>query len=389
MKKILHKALVQNAAFRAFFKSKPRRPRNPAETVAQTISLLSALHSFDDQDGTKHFDKMAEIDALMHDMKSMLYGNVESVPAGDETCAQLTQEFFKHDTLRLIINCLPKLNLEARKDAAQVVANLQSQPVNSCLIASDYLADNLDILDHLIVGYEDSSLALHYGSMLKKCIRHQVVARYVLKPEHLKRFFGYVQLPEFDVAADATSTFEELLTRHKSTVAEFLSENYDWFFTEFNSQLLESQNYITRRQAVKLLGEILLDRSNCSVMVRYVSSLDNMVILMNLLRESSKSIQIDAFHVFKLFVANKNRPSEIASVLANNKNKLLRLLEVLKTDKEDDIFEADKVEIIKEISQLDSPGQSSGPGDLFPSTPSTPFTSSEELQGIPSSLEQD
>nr|GLL38321.1 putative MO25-like protein At5g47540 [Ipomoea trifida] len=311
MKRILHKTLVQNAAVRAIFKSKPRRPKSPAETVAQTISLLTALHSFDDQDGTKRFDK-------------------------------------------------------ARKDAAQVVANLQSQPVNSCLIASDYLAENLDILDNLIIGYEDSILALHYGSMLKKCIRHQVVARYVLKPEHVKRFFGYVQVPEFDVAADATSTFEELLTRHKSTVAEFLSENYDW-----------------------LLGEILLDRSNCSVMVRYVSSLDNMMILMNLLRfvcygavqETSKSIQLDAFHVFKLFVANKNRPAEIASVLANNKDKLLRLLEGLKTDKGG----TDKAEIMKEITQLDSPGQSGVGGDLF----STPFSSSEALQGIPSSFEQE
>nr|GMD19434.1 putative MO25-like protein At5g47540 [Ipomoea batatas]GMD21070.1 putative MO25-like protein At5g47540 [Ipomoea batatas] len=34
-------------------------------------------------------------------------------------------------------------------------------------------------------------------------------------------------------------------------------------------------------------------------MTRYVSSRDNLRILMNLLRESSKSIQIEAFHVFK------------------------------------------------------------------------------------------
>lgn len=54
---------------------------------------------------------MGEIDTLMHEMKSILYGNAESVPAA-EACSQLTQEFFKNDTLRLIINCLPKLNLE-------------------------------------------------------------------------------------------------------------------------------------------------------------------------------------------------------------------------------------------------------------------------------------
>lgn len=57
--------------------------------------------------------QMSEIDSLIQEMKSILYGNVESVPT-EETCAQLTQEFFKHDTLRLLINCLPKLNLEVR-----------------------------------------------------------------------------------------------------------------------------------------------------------------------------------------------------------------------------------------------------------------------------------
>ncbi|GAB2221177.1 hypothetical protein Droror1_Dr00012346 [Drosera rotundifolia] len=78
---------------------------------------------------------------------------------------------------------------------------------------------------------------------------------------------------------------EELLTRHKSTVAKFLSKKYDWFFAEYNSKLLESSNYITRRLAIKLLGDMLLDRSNAIVMTRYVSSCDNLRILMNLLWE--------------------------------------------------------------------------------------------------------
>jgi hypothetical protein len=54
---------------------------------------------------------------------------------------------------------------------------------------------------------------------------------------------------------------------------------------------------------------------------------------MNLLRESSKTIQIEAFHVFKLFVANQNKPSDIANILVANRNKLLRLLADIKPDK--------------------------------------------------------
>ncbi|CAL9773853.1 unnamed protein product [Musa acuminata subsp. burmannicoides] len=196
-------------------------------------------------------------------------------------------------------------------------------------------------------------IALHYGPMLRECIRHQCIARYVLESDHVKKFFEYIQLPNFDIASDAYSTFKELMTRHKSTVAEYLSKNYEWFFAEFNSRLLSSPNYITRRQAIKLLGDILLDRSNSAVMVRYVSSKDNLMILMNLLRESSKNIQIEAFHVFKLFVANQNKPPEITSILTTNKRKLLRLLQDLKLDKEDEQFEGDKAQVIQEIEALD------------------------------------
>lgn len=47
----------------------------------------------------------------LREMKSILYGNSESEPVA-EACAQLTQEFFRENTLRLLIRSIPKLNLE-------------------------------------------------------------------------------------------------------------------------------------------------------------------------------------------------------------------------------------------------------------------------------------
>ncbi|XP_020596213.1 putative MO25-like protein At5g47540 [Phalaenopsis equestris] len=142
------------------------------------------------------------------------------------------------------------------------------------------------------------------------------------------------------------------MTRHKSTVAEFLSKNYDWFFAEYNEKLLSSSNYVTARQAVKLLGDMLVERSNSDVMTRYVSSKDNLIVPMNLLRDKSRTIQIDAFHVFKLFVANQNKPTEIGTILMTNKSKILRLLGALTLDKDDEQFEADKTEVMREIAAL-------------------------------------
>ncbi|XP_052109190.1 uncharacterized protein LOC107460550 [Arachis duranensis] len=162
--------------------------------------------------------------------------------------------------------------LRARQDATHVIANLQRQRINSQIIASQYLEKNLDLVDMLINGYEqDGDIALTYGAVARECIRHQCVARHVLGSDHMKKFFDYIQLPNFEIASDALSTFKELLTRHKSTVSEFLSKNYDWFFEEYNTRLLESNSYFTRRLAIKLLADMLLDRSNSATMVRYVA----------------------------------------------------------------------------------------------------------------------
>ncbi|KAG2646511.1 hypothetical protein PVAP13_2KG512500 [Panicum virgatum] len=312
---------------KGLFKSKPRTPVDVVRQTRENLVHLD-LNSGSRGGDAKREEKMAELSKNIRELKSILYGNGESEPV-TEACVQLTQEFFRENTLRLLIIHLPKLNLETRKDATQVVANLQRQQVSSKIVASEYLESNKDLLDILISGYENMDIALHYGAMLRECIRHQSIARYVLESEHMKKFFDYIQLPNFDIASDASATFKELLTR-----------------------LLSSTNYITKRQAIKLLGDMLLDRSNAAVMMRYVSSKDNLMILMNLLRDSSKNIQIEAFHVFKLFAANKNKPAEVVNILVTNRSKLLRFFAGFKIDKEDEQFEADKEQVIKEISAL-------------------------------------
>ena len=50
----------------------------------------------------------------------------------------------------------------------------------------------------------------------------------------------------------------------------------------------------------QLLGELLLDRHNFTIMTRYISNPDNLKLMMNMLREKSRNIQFEGFHVFKV-----------------------------------------------------------------------------------------
>lgn len=116
---------------------------------------------------------------------------------------------------------------------------------------------------------------------------------------------------------------------------------------------MRSDNYVTKRQSLKMLSEILLDRTNFAVMTRYIASEDNLKMMMNLLRDKSKNIQFEAFHVFKVrarglvgalvdgtqvFVANPTKPVPIANILRRNKDKLLVFLSSFHNEKEDEQF---------------------------------------------------
>ncbi|RLN20036.1 putative MO25-like protein [Panicum miliaceum] len=313
------------------------KPRTPPEVVQHVVELVTYIleHKQEGSGGgkrdTKLEHRMTELSKSIKEMKVILYGNGEEDPC-NEACKQLTKEFFKKnvDLFRQLVVCLPHLDLETQKDVTQVIANLQRQKVDSRLVASEYLEANSDLLDILMSRYENMDIAIHYSTLLRDCIRHQVAARYVLESQHFRSFFDYIQFPDFNVQSDVFKTFKELMTRHKSTVVEFFSKNYDW-----------------------LLRDILLERSNAAVMARYVSSKEHLIILMNLLRDQSKAIQVEAFHVFKLFVVNKEKPSEITCILHANRNKLLRFLKDFSSvDKEDKKFEADKGRVISEILTL-------------------------------------
>jgi len=248
-----------------------------------------------------------------------------------------------------------KLEFEAKKDVASIFNYLLRRHTGKDGRGPtvDYLLKNAGILDTLVKGYESADIALNCGTMLRECIRHEDLAKVMLYSENFYKFFSVVEMPNFDVASDGFATFKDLLTKHKQMCAEFLEKNYDKIFDEY-TKLLHSKNYVTKRQSLKLLGELLLDRANFNVMTKYISQQSNLKLMMNLLRDRSRSIQFEAFHVFKVFVANPNKPAVILNILIKNKQKLIKFLTNFHNDKDDEQFTDEKAFLLKQIEQLQS-----------------------------------
>lgn len=308
-----------------------------SKTVAEVKSLEKALE---------------EVEKNFVVLRNMLSGDGEVEPNIDQVL-QLTLEICKEDVLALLIHKLYILGWEARKDLVHCWTVLLRQVVGSTHCCVQYIENHLELLDFLVVCYDNKEIALNCGNMLRDCIKFPTLAKYILDSPSFELFFKYVELPNFDVASDAFATFKDLLTKHETAVSEYLTAHYDEFFDQYE-KLLTSANYVTRRQSLKLLSEFLLEAPNSHIMKRYISEVKYLKVMMTLLKDSSKNIQISAFHIFKVFVANPNKPREIKVILAKNHERLLALLHNLSAGKgaEDEQFDEEKEMIIKEIQRV-------------------------------------
>lgn len=331
------------------FGSSKKGPQEIVKIILDSITVLDTT----DPKGKKAEKALDDISKQLQSCKAILVGNSDQ-DAQSELAVQLAQEIYSTSFFQRILSNaqLSKLDFEARKDVVLITGVLLRRQVGARSPTVEYFQNDSEILFHLLKGYECPDVALNCGMILRECLRYEALAKIVLSSAQMYDLFKYVELSTFDLASDAFSTFKELLTRHKVISATFLEAGYDKFFTKYRV-LLDSDNYVTKRQSLKLLGELLLDRHNFSVMTRYISNAENLKLMMNLLRDKSRNIQFEAFHVFKVFVANPNKTQPIMDILLKNKDKLVDFLINFHSDRtEDEQFNDEKTYLIKQIKEL-------------------------------------
>ncbi|GAB2237665.1 hypothetical protein Droror1_Dr00015567 [Drosera rotundifolia] len=335
----------------SFFKARIKTPQEVAKAIQESLVALDMKTVVE----VRALEKaLEEVEKNFSTMRYMLSGDGE-MEANTEQVLQLAVEMCKEDVLALLVHKLPLYGWQARKDLVHCWSILLRQTMDSKYCCLEYIEHHLELLDFLVVCYDNKEIALAGGSMLRECIKFPTLAKYILESASFQLFFKYVELSNFDVASDAFATFKDLLTKHEKEVSEYLASHYDEVFDMYE-KLLTSPNYVARRQSLKLLTDFLLEPQNSLVMKRYILEIRNLKVIMTLLKDSSKNIQNSAFHIFKVFVANPNKSQEIKIILAKNHEKLLDLLNSLSIPKgnedEQEQLEEEKEMIIKEIERV-------------------------------------
>uniref|UniRef100_A0A3B4A1J0 Uncharacterized protein n=1 Tax=Periophthalmus magnuspinnatus TaxID=409849 RepID=A0A3B4A1J0_9GOBI len=319
----------------------------PFPTVKDNVAYLEKLDTGD----TKKSEKVVEdISKNLASLKEVLCGTGDKEPQ-TEAVAQLAQELYNTNLLISLIENLHRIDFEGKKDVVHLFSNIVRRQIGTRTPTVEYISSHTQILFMLLNGYDSPEVALNCGMMLRECLRHEPLAKTVLLSEEFYNFFRYVELSTFDIASDAFASF-----KRNFNLVFFLSQ----VFTEYE-KLLHSDNYVTKRQSLKLLGELLLDRHNFTVMTKYISRAENLKLMMNLLRDNSRNIQFEAFHVFKV------RCWIDTGWIINdyfNQTKLVEFLSHFQTDRsEDEQFCDEKNYLIKQIQYLKkAPSPEDAPG---------------------------
>ena len=250
------------------------------------------------------------------------------IDSSPEAVHQLLKDMIQEDFFVPLIRNIHLLRFEARKDSQTVLSYaLRFRPPSSTeedTLAIAYVINHRpEVVVELCRGYEHRESAMPCGAVLREIIKNDQIAAIVLHDESqgnepvipvvdidyeqmqtgagiFWRFFDYIDKSAFEASTDAFTTFREILTKHKTLVSQYLDINFDLFFENYNKVLMGSESYVTKRQSIKLLGEILLDRANYSVMTAYVDKGEHLKLCMVLLKDDRKMVQYEGFHVFKV-----------------------------------------------------------------------------------------
>lgn len=190
-----------------------------------------------------------------------------------------------------------------------------------------YLQRRHYLLTYMIEKYPEPAAAHSYGTILRQCARMEELCCALFSLDAFYNFFDLVQADTFETASDAFATLTICLSKHPKLVSGFLLENFERFIVDQWNKLLMLRSYVTKRQALKCLRDILTARTNFKVMMKYVNHMQCFKVMTALLCGRKAATRLDAYHIFKIFILNPRKSPEIIKFALLKKKKILEALD--------------------------------------------------------------
>jgi len=280
----------------------------------------------------------------------------ESPASTQEKKSELLVCLLGSNVLVRMLEVLPVIDFETRKDIMQLFSHMLALGTSAVF---DYIRCRKQILQLLLSGCGHAEVALNSNIMLRSCTQHAEIVEVLLESGVAMEVLKLTKHSNFEISSDAFCSLRGLLLEHKGISASYLKTHFSEFFSAYR-ELLVSHDYITKRQALRLLDEILRDEHFIGTRDAYIRDDKFLRVHMNLLLDDSKVMRHDAFRVFMIFAMGSADSARVHRILFKNKDKLVDYLESLDMQgiplgREDgDTFRQDKSSLIKHLSTLEA-----------------------------------
>lgn len=263
-------------------------------------------------------------------------------------------QLLEHNLPIKLLSCLEHLEFEARKAAAHILFELFEGAGGTVGQIVEYVRSTPEMVQGILNCCAHEKVFFLGAQMVRSATRCSQLTSALLENGCLLKLLSLCFHANFEISNEAFASVRALLLNQQRLAAEHVEANFVEFFTLYNSLLQREKDYVVQRQALRLLAQLLLDRTFQSVMVRYVKEECFLQIHMNLLRDASQMIPLEAFHVFKLFVANPHKPQPVRRILCRNGRRLANFLESFRQRQNDDGFEQDLDMVLDMLDDLSS-----------------------------------
>ncbi|KAH7649653.1 hypothetical protein FG379_000913 [Cryptosporidium bovis] len=174
-----------------------------------------------------------------------------------------------------------------------------------------------------------------------KIISYEIIKNILYEDELLTKLIKLSGNNCFDISSDSITTLRCYLFISPEITNDYILKNIDLFFSNIFKYLIQSNEYVPQRYGLRLLNQLLSVKELSKVMTLFSGNSEYLKIFMDLISSNLETISFEAFHIFKLFIANPKKSSDILNILKSNKNKIIQLLQ-FQNSRIDEQFGSDK-----------------------------------------------
>ena len=345
-----------------------KNPKTPSDYVKLINEQLNKIEPTPLPNGTNITSSSSdnkrkaqeEVAKYLVGMKHYILGDVDPKPTS-EAIDEFYSAMLSSDIFHNLLVHIADLDFESRKEVLLILSICLNYSKDNKFVTVDYLVSQSKTLSLMLrtMGLtlqrrDTYDIFIIVGNMIIECIKYEQLCHIFLTDTQLWSLFEFAGIANFEISTQSMQILNSVLTTHPKLVArEFFSQekNINLFIRHIN-KLMAHGSYVTKRQSSKLLASLIIIRAHNVLMMTYINAPENLKLIMTLLTDKSRNLQLEAFNIFKVMVANPKKSKLVFDILVKNRDKLLAYLELFGKEVQDSTFLDEKEFIMREIESL-------------------------------------